>query len=803
MYFAQWFRPTMVQMTRKVWYAAWVNISVNNCVQNFQNSKIGISKFGFLWILLLQLPYIKDWLCNYSSLMYRTGAVLFKYHSLENATFQHNFFQGIHTSLSGSAIIQSLMMAQPSDADTDWNTCCICQEDTGAELMNPQNTGCTSKDLLGKFGNLLTLYDEHNCLPIGLNLKRLNDGMGGGLEGSLNRHPVKYHKACRNKFSLTKLEKAKNAKKKRRSVEELKNVSPVKKLRNKPSYTPPPPNTLTNAMAQNLDSGMCTDISDNKESNCFFCHKNIQQNDPERRCATTSIISANVEHWASVLNDTELKTKLVLNRSDLHAADAVYHLGCYTKLRSRYRSYIRQRDKHHGCSTEGDPQTIGMAAVVSYLSNCRETTTRSLFELNELFDIFVKHATDAENQAENTSTGTDKTSQRSLRTALSLKDTNLVEDDLYETHEDTEPFKPLSAESVPRFKYNRTRFKEQLLNEVPELFESVTSTRRVILAFDEDVGNELQAAYANERTYTEEEKEVLKRAAQILRRDSLKPPPPFTGSFQPGCEDAAIPQCLLQFFTHLLEGQSGKQSIINPCKSRHRAAISLCQLVQFNSLKYSYISDSSRHCTDRETPLSLYIAMKLYQSTRSKKLVREFNELGLCISYDRLISILNTIETTALETYANEDIVFPLTLPRGVFITVQADNLDSKAVDFHGTGISVASHTTHDKPGIKTDFPTLNHSGTKHALPDTFAVVKPAYLAKDDPTIPKLGDKEDLQPQTTSLLAAAQTKERIWLETCEKTIFKGTLPASGEVSSHPLAITYDYTYRFCLKAIKY
>ena len=201
-------------------------------------------------------------------------------------------------------------------------------------------------------------------------------------------------------------------------------------------------------MAQNLDSGMCTEISDNKESNCFSYHQNIQQNDPERRCATTSIISANVEHWAPVLNDTELKTKLIIKRSDLHAADAVYHLGCYTKLRSRFRSYIRQRDKHHGCSTEGNPQTIGMAAVVSYLSNCRETT-RSLFELNELFDIFVKHATDAENKAVNTSTSTDKTSQWSLKTASSLKDTNIVEDDPYETHEDTEPFKPLSAESVP------------------------------------------------------------------------------------------------------------------------------------------------------------------------------------------------------------------------------------------------------------------------------------------------------------------------------------------------------------------
>ena len=68
--------------------------------------------------------------------------------------------------------------------------------------------------------------------------------------------------------------------------------------------------------------------------------------------------------------------------------------------------------------------------------------------------------------------------------------------------------------------------------------------------------------------------------------------------------------------------------------------------------------------------------MMLYEATRIRKLIDEFHSLGLCISYQRLMEIMSSMESTVLKNYEEEKVVYPLTLPTGTFTTVQADNLD-------------------------------------------------------------------------------------------------------------------------------
>lgn len=68
--------------------------------------------------------------------------------------------------------------------------------------------------------------------------------------------------------------------------------------------------------------------------------------------------------------------------------------------------------------------------------------------------------------------------------------------------------------------------------------------------------------------------------------------------------------------------------------------------------------------------------MKLYEATRSRKLINEFHELGLCISYDRLMDIMSSMESTVVKKYEEENVVYPLSLPTGTFTTIEADNLD-------------------------------------------------------------------------------------------------------------------------------
>ncbi len=68
--------------------------------------------------------------------------------------------------------------------------------------------------------------------------------------------------------------------------------------------------------------------------------------------------------------------------------------------------------------------------------------------------------------------------------------------------------------------------------------------------------------------------------------------------------------------------------------------------------------------------------MKLYEATRSKKLIDELHSLGLCISHWRLMEIMSSMESTVVKNYEEEKVVYPLTLPTGTFTTIQADNLD-------------------------------------------------------------------------------------------------------------------------------
>ena len=68
--------------------------------------------------------------------------------------------------------------------------------------------------------------------------------------------------------------------------------------------------------------------------------------------------------------------------------------------------------------------------------------------------------------------------------------------------------------------------------------------------------------------------------------------------------------------------------------------------------------------------------MKLYEATRSKKLITEFHALGLYISYEHLLEILSTMESTVVKKFEEEKVVYPLTLPTGTFTTIEADNLD-------------------------------------------------------------------------------------------------------------------------------
>ena len=79
--------------------------------------------------------------------------------------------------------------------------------------------------------------------------------------------------------------------------------------------------------------------------------------------------------------------------------------------------------------------------------------------------------------------------------------------------------------------------------------------------------------------------------------------------------------------------------------SRKIAATTISQLIQYNPRKKEPNSSTTAPITDqivchhveRETPVAIYIAIKVPDKTHCKETVDKLHNYGLCISYDRLL----------------------------------------------------------------------------------------------------------------------------------------------------------------------
>ena len=109
-------------------------------------------------------------------------------------------------------------------------------------------------------------------------------------------------------------------------------------------------------------------------------------------------------------------------------------------------------------------------------------------------------------------------------------------------------------------------------------------------------------------------------------------------------------------------------------------------------------SDSAvktRHILDREPPLPIYVGLSIHHMTRSKKLIQQLYQIGVCVSYDRVLELEDWIASSVCERFEEDGVVTPACLRKRLFTVGALDNLDhnpssTTAVDaFHGTAISL------------------------------------------------------------------------------------------------------------------
>ncbi|KAK3730385.1 hypothetical protein QZH41_004674 [Actinostola sp. cb2023] len=259
---------------------------------------------------------------------------------------------------------------------------------------------------------------------------------------------------------------------------------------------------------------------------------------------------------------------------------------------------------------------------------------------------------------------------------------------------------------------NTSRLKERILMHVPEL-EAYNKGRDIYLALKKDVGAVLQKVHMED---CDEEAMHLAKTAAILRKDMFANKYSFTGSFEPHSQANSIPASLLSFVNMVLYGPNIETQTHS--SSKGQAGLTISQLLQYNS--YLRRRDGEvkheRRNKSRETPLPIYVGLSIHAKTRSRDLVENMHDLGLSVSYDRVLAISTDLGNEVCRRYKDEGAVCPSNLRLDLFTTAAVDNIDhnpssTTAHDsFHGTGISLFQHPTTEEPDQAKSVAMIRHS---------------------------------------------------------------------------------------------
>ena len=128
----------------------------------------------------------------------------------------------------------------------------------------------------------------------------------------------------------------------------------------------------------------------------------------------------------------------------------------------------------------------------------------------------------------------------------------------------------------------------------------------------------------------------------------------------------------------------------------------------------------------------------IHSLTRNKEIVDKCHNLGLSISYDRVLQITNKIANSVCDQYRKNDLVCPLSLRKGLFIVAAADSIDHNLssstanASFHGTGLSLVQFSDASVSDVcdrqLQSFSEASDSVSDLFLPSYYSDVQPSIL---------------------------------------------------------------------------
>ena len=115
------------------------------------------------------------------------------------------------------------------------------------------------------------------------------------------------------------------------------------------------------------------------------------------------------------------------------------------------------------------------------------------------------------------------------------------------------------------------------------------------------------------------------------------------------------------------------------------------------------------HSKMRETPVVIYILLKIYATVRSENFISKLFSLGLCIPYKRVLEITKNMAEYNLKQFDIDKVFIPKHAYKNVFTVLAKDNIDLNA-----SSITATNHC-HGTSMTMLHFPTINAPGELYA----------------------------------------------------------------------------------------
>lgn len=131
------------------------------------------------------------------------------------------------------------------------------------------------------------------------------------------------------------------------------------------------------------------------------------------------------------------------------------------------------------------------------------------------------------------------------------------------------------------------------------------------------------------------------------------------------CQSKYLPASLRSLISIILNGLNIKDQE----QSGNQACLTVCETIIFNAKKRSYKTKTgkTRHLAYREPPLPLYVGLSIHSSTRSKTLIEKMYQMGISVSYDRIMEIEDWLASSLCQRYKEDGCVYMYIKKRNIF----------------------------------------------------------------------------------------------------------------------------------------